>query len=95
MRAIVSKAAEADLQEVTDFIAAANPVAADHWHSAMLRKFKAIANQPMIYPSRDEISPGLRVCPVDAYNIYFRVDQREVFFVRVLHSARDVARQGF
>ncbi len=89
MKVLISKAAEADLQEIILYISADSLVAAERFYRAMLKKFRAIADHPLIYPSREEILPGLRVCPIGSYNIYFRVDPQSVLFVRVLHSAQN------
>lgn len=95
MKSVVSSAAQADLQEIVDFIAADNPDAAESWLSAMQAKFHEIGRHPLIYPVREDLVPGMRLCAQGAYNIYFQVRLDEVFFARVLHSARDPAKQTF
>lgn len=95
MKSVVSSAAQADLQEIADFIAADNPDAAENWLNATQAKFQEIAEYPLIYPLREDLVPGMRLCAQGAYNIYFQVRSGEVFFARVLHSARDPAGQTF
>jgi plasmid stabilization system protein ParE len=40
-------AAQADLQEIVDFISADSPVAAENWLQAMYAKFKEIERHPL------------------------------------------------
>ncbi len=39
---------------------------------------------------RDNLAPGLRVCPYQSYCVYYVHDDDTVTIVRVVHSARDV-----
>ncbi len=95
MRSVVSAAAHADLLEIVDFIAADSPAAAADWLNAIYVQLKEICRHPLLYPSRDDLVAGIRLCPYGAYNIYFTIRQDEIFFVRVLHSARDISKQQF
>lgn len=40
---------------------------------------------------REVLGSGLRVTFLSPYAIYYRVSDRELFIVRVLHGARDAA----
>ncbi|HEY7032193.1 MAG TPA: type II toxin-antitoxin system RelE/ParE family toxin [Thermomicrobiales bacterium] len=41
--------------------------------------------------ARDDVSPGLRGLLVEAHTVYYRVEDKAVNVIRVLHSAMDVA----
>ena len=76
MKSVISTAAQADLQEIIDFISADNPIAAEDWLQAMYAKFTEIARHPFIYPVREDLSTGVRLCARNAYNIYFLISVR-------------------
>ena len=40
--------------------------------------------------ARDWLRPGLRMHPYEKYCVYFRVTDRELVVIRIIHSARDI-----
>ncbi len=75
------------------------------WGAAQKRKylgqiknaFKIIKDRPEIGPPRDDIDIGLRSHPVNRHIIYYRIGEKELIIVRVLHQSMDwavVARQS-
>lgn len=56
-----------------------------------------VRHSPLMGPSREQLSVGLRVTFHHPYAIYYHVTDRELIIVRVLHGARDtvaIAEQG-
>ncbi len=56
-----------------------------------------VRQSPLMGPSREQLSVGLRVTFHHPYAIYYQVTDRELIIVRVLHGARDtvaIAEQG-
>jgi plasmid stabilization system protein ParE len=50
---------------------------------------KALGRRTMPGRKRDEIAAGIRSVLSHPYTIFFRVDDTEVEFIRVLHEIRD------
>ncbi len=56
-----------------------------------------VRQSPLMGPSREQLSVGLRVTFHHPYAIYYHMTDRELIIVRVLHGARDtvaIAEQG-
>ncbi|MFH1157523.1 MAG: type II toxin-antitoxin system RelE/ParE family toxin [Pseudomonadota bacterium] len=92
MPVIISAAAEADLEEIGDFIAASSPVRAVSFIAELRGHCQKIAAAPMGYPSRSGLVEDLRLCVHEKYLIFFRVLEKEVRIERILHGARDIER---
>jgi toxin ParE1/3/4 len=82
--------ARSDLAEIWDYIADDNEVRADAFVDSIDQKFQALASNPKMGRSRDELEEGLRSFPVDRYVIFYRVMAGGVEIVRVLHGSRDL-----
>ena len=78
----MSRLAEMDLAEITDFIALDNPEGAYRFEEELL--------EPLAYVERAELRPGLRSCAHGAYIIFFTVNREGVRIERILHGARDL-----
>lgn len=74
MRVRISRRAEMDLAEITDFIALDNPDRADQFEDALLERAQRISLAPLSYVERPELREGLRSCAHGAYVIFFTVD---------------------
>ena len=89
---VVSPRARADLRNILRYTGG-------RWGSQQRAAYKAQLNQAMrgliAHPDRgrprDDFSPGLHALPVAAHVVYYRVDEREISIVRVLHGAMDAA----
>ena len=92
MHVIISAAAEADLEEIGDFIAASSPARAFSFITELRGHCQKIATAPAGYPSRSELVEGLRLCVHEKYLIFFRVLEKEIRIERILHGARDIER---
>jgi toxin ParE1/3/4 len=90
MRITFSRLAEADLEEIGDYIARDNPARALSFIHELRAHCRAIAASPLSYPQRPELHKQLRACAHGSYIIFFKVADDRVFVVRVLHTARDL-----
>ena len=57
----------------------------------LTRRIHLIAMYPHIGRARDELNIGLRGFPAGDYVILYRVENEDVFILRVLHGRRDIA----
>jgi len=91
MRVHIAEDAERDLEEIADFIARGNPERAASFVMQLRRQAFAIGRTPNAYPPRPNFGEGIRVSIRRPYLIVFRIRERRVEVLRVLHGARDVA----
>jgi toxin ParE1/3/4 len=88
---IVSDQAEADLEEIGDFIAQDSPRAAIRVVAALRAKCALISLQPLLYPAREEIAPGFRRALCEPYGVWFQImPDGAVRIERIVHGARDL-----
>jgi toxin ParE1/3/4 len=80
---------EADLEEISGYIAERNAEAAGRTIDSILNKFKLLAQNHKIGASRQDVIDGLRQFPIGNYNIFYFVVDDGVEIYRILHSARD------
>lgn len=88
-RLFFSPAAREDLDDIFDYIASDNPVAAGRFVGVLKGTCKRIAEFPNIGVVRDDLAPGMRCLPVGNYLIFYRSGDGKVEVVRVLHGSRD------
>jgi toxin ParE1/3/4 len=88
----VSAEAEADLEEIGDYIAQDNPQRAVTFIDEIRARFEAIGRNPLAYVARPEIDPGVRACVHGHYVIFYYVSDTAIEIARVLHGARNIAR---
>lgn len=86
----LSRRAETDLAEITDFIALDNPERAYEFEDELLGKAHSISASPLGYVETPELKPGLRSCAHGSYVIFFTVDDHGIRIERILHGARDL-----
>jgi len=88
---IVSDLAIDDLAEIRHYVAQDKPAAANRLIAAFFQRFILLGEQPLLGAARPEFAGGdLRVFPVGAYAIFYRVAAGNVEIARVLHGARDL-----
>ncbi len=87
-----SAQAEADLDEIDDYIAANNPARAESFIEELYRKALNIGTAPLAYPKRSDFGPDLRTALHKPHLIVFRVTTNAVEIVRIIHGARDLPR---
>ena len=83
-------AAKADLQAIGLFIAADNPDRALRFLVELETTAQLATDRPESFPSRNDISPGLRMIIHGRYLLFFRHSSDEIRMVRILHGARDI-----
>ena len=82
--------AEADLDDLWEHIAEANPDAADKVLDAIAERCTLLAQFPMLGTSRDELFPALRSLAVGSYVIFYLPLDDGIDVIRVLHGRRDI-----
>ncbi|MDC8011897.1 type II toxin-antitoxin system RelE/ParE family toxin [Tahibacter soli] len=89
-KVFITHRAEADLQEIWNYIAEDNPQAANRQLREIAASCERLAEFPGISFARPEIGEGVRSWPVGAYQVLHRHLDGGVQIVRVVHGARDV-----
>jgi toxin ParE1/3/4 len=79
-----------DLREIGDWIAQSSPRRAIRFVVELREHAQRIGAAPLGFPSREDLSPGLRMAVHRPYLILFRVSSDHVRIERVLHGARDL-----
>ncbi len=94
-RAKLSPSAEADLEEIVNYIGSsegfANPTLARTMLSEIRLKCRTLARNPKAYQLKPEFGPDVRRAMCRRYLILFRELEGEIRIERILHGARDVA----
>ena len=62
----------ADLEEIYDYIAEDNPIAAATFLAELRERCGVLAEQPLIGRERPELHPDLRGFPIGRYVIFYR-----------------------
>lgn len=85
-------AAEDDLFEIWDYIAADKVSPADELIRRFDEAFFLLAENPEAGRSRDELEPGLRSFPLGNFVIFYRPlsNRKGVQIVRILRASRDI-----
>ena len=86
----MSRQAEMDLAEITDFIARDNPARAFAFEEELVEHARKIGRAPLAYAERPDLCDGLRSCAHGSYVIFFTLDDRGVRIERILHGSRDI-----
>ena len=89
-RIFYSGPARRDLDEIWDYIAADNPIAASKFVDKMLTAAQSYANQPRLGEARFDLMPDCRHFTVGQYVIYYRPVADGIEQIRILHGARSV-----
>ena len=86
----LSEDAEADLEDMADFIARDNPKRALTWVSELKARCDTLAFQPFQGRPFPVVAPDARLLPYRTYLILYRVFDDHVAIDRITHGARDV-----
>jgi toxin ParE1/3/4 len=86
----LSRRAEADVEDITQFITAENPGAARRLILRFMEKWALLETQPRSGSPCDEIGEGIRRVVVGSYLVFYRVEKQNIEILRVLHSKRNV-----
>jgi plasmid stabilization system protein ParE len=88
---ILSTAADFDLDEIWEYIAADNIDAADRWIAKLFDAFEALGQMPGIGHRREDLtSYPVLFWPVGAYLIIYRAERRPIEIVAVTQGSRDI-----
>ena len=93
MRLVFAPLALADLEEIGDFIALDSPPRALSFVQELRAQCRKILDNPLAFPARENVAPGLRILPHGQYLIFYRPMGSIVRVERILHGARDVGAQ--
>jgi toxin ParE1/3/4 len=80
--------AEADIADISVYIAYDSKAAAHRWAETIFGQCERLADMPELGVARDEIRPGLRMMPTGNYVILYRRGRDGIEIVRVLDSRR-------
>jgi toxin ParE1/3/4 len=89
---IISPKAENDAEDIGDYIAKDNPVAALNMVRRLRELSVKLSENPMLGVKRDDIAKDLRYFPVGNYLILYRVLKDGIEVVRYAHGMRDLRR---
>jgi toxin ParE1/3/4 len=82
--------AEADLDDLWDYVARDSDSAADALIDTIVEKCRMLANHPEMGERRPELAHDLRSFVVGNYVVFYRSIKDGIEVARVLHSARDI-----
>jgi toxin ParE1/3/4 len=88
-----SPLADDDLDDIWYYVAtnSGSIEIADRVINSITDRFLLLANHPNVGRPRDEdLRPGLRSFPVGQYVIIYRIEDKDVRVLRVLHGRRDL-----
>lgn len=89
----LARQAEADLDEIVDYISVDNPDAALRVLDALQATFRSLASHPGIGQKRDDLRPGLRVfpggSPAHRYVVCYYSINDGIEIATVIHGSRD------
>ncbi len=90
MKVVITAAAEADLEDIGDFIARDSPRRAISFVDELVAAARGLAEYPDAYPLvPDYESRGIRRRPYGNYLIFYAVRPGQVTVERILNGARD------
>jgi toxin ParE1/3/4 len=90
MQCLFSPRAEADLEEIGDYIARDNPTRA----VTFIREIRELCQNITAVPEgnllRPDLGEGIRMAPFRRYLVFYTVGTDSVRIERILHGARDI-----
>lgn len=88
---VLSKDADADLDEIWEYIAADNINAADRWVARLFDAFEDLAQTPAMGHRRDDLTAySLLFWPVGTYLVIYRIGSNDVEIVGVTEGSRNI-----
>lgn len=88
MQCIFSALAEADLEEIADYIARDNPRRALSFIDELREQCSRILVFPQAFPLREELGAGIRAIPFGRYLIFYTQESNTVRIERILSGSR-------
>jgi addiction module RelE/StbE family toxin len=80
-----------DLLAIRDYIARDKPAAARRWVEAIIRRAQSLHRFPVrheVIPEATQLGVGYRHLIQGKYRVIYRVAERKVYVIRVIHGAR-------
>lgn len=90
-RYVLSPLAEQDIEAIGDYIAQDNPRRALTFIAELRSQCAKIALSPKACRNRPELGENIRSCAYGNYVVFFQDNPSELYIVRVLHGAMDIA----
>jgi plasmid stabilization system protein ParE len=88
---VLGRDAEADLDQIWEFITQGSVNAADNWIEKLFESFEALARNPGMGHVREDLtSERVRFWPVGSYLIIYRAEARPIQIVAVVQGSRDI-----
>jgi len=88
MQCIFSALAEADLEEIADYIARDNPHRALSYINEIREHYRKILTFPKASSLREDLGEGIRAIPFGRYLIFYTEDPDKVRIERILSGFR-------
>lgn len=90
-KVLFTPAAESDLDDIWFNVALDSPAAADRLIDNIHHRALQLGDFPELGPAQHEISQGMRSLNSGVYLILYRITDKHVEIVRVVHGARDLS----
>jgi toxin ParE1/3/4 len=87
---VFSAPAQADLQDLWDYLGARNPEAANRLMDELKAKFLLLAQSPQMGKACDPLLVNLRRFPYKNYVIFYFPNADGIEIYRVVHGSRDI-----
>jgi len=84
-----SARARSQIEYIFDWLAERNVGAARDVASAIAGVLKTLSKWPMMGKATDEGDVRVAIVPRYSYRIFYRVEERTIFVIRVLHQMQD------
>jgi toxin ParE1/3/4 len=85
-----SPEAQADIDQIVDYIARDSEVASHRWLDSLNKEFDLLSQFPRMGRQRDDLAPELRSLPFGNYVIFYYPLHDGILVARVFHGAREV-----
>lgn len=89
MTVTIAAEAEYDLESISRYIAAANPIRAISFVEELVASCHTLADHPLRHPEALAYGSNLRRFPYKGYSIYYSVIGDDVVVVHILNDAMD------
>lgn len=90
----ITPSAERDLEEIWDYIGQDSPHKADKFIAKLEKASQTLARFPMrcpLIPENEMLNGTYRHLLIDKYRLIFRLHEKKVFILRVIHGAKLMA----
>lgn len=88
----LSETANADLEQIGDYIAQDNQQAAWNFVDRLEVRCQELAERPGTGRKREALSPGLRSATEGDYLIFYEITSYGIEVIRIIHGKRNIAR---